>query len=224
MPTRKTLLVNNNFYHILNRGVGAIPIFNSKRDYQKLLDVISYYQNCNPPARYSQFISLPLELKSQMEKSLEKENDHLVKIICYCFMPNHFHLLLQQLKENGIFDFIRKGCNSYSHYFNLKYQRKGALFEDRFKAVMINTDEQLLHVSRYIHINPHSSHLIKNFEYLKQYPYSSLPEYLNLANTNICKKEIILDRFKSLKDYEVFLKDQLEYQRTLENIKHLALE
>lgn len=94
-------------------------------------------------------------------------------------MPNHFHLLLKQTKENGISKLVANFQNSYTRYFNLKNERVGPLFQGVFKALRVKTDEQLIHVSRYIHLNPYSSSVIKSFEELKRYPWSSVEEYLH---------------------------------------------
>ena len=148
----------------------------------------------------------------------------LVEIIAYCLMPNHLHLLLKQLEENGISIFMSNLTNSYTRFFNTKQKRKGPLFQGKFKGVRIETDEQLFHVSRYIHLNPYSSFVLKSLEELESYPYSSLPEYLGLKKEIHCKTEIILNNFKNIQSYEDFVFDRAGYQRELEKIKHLAIE
>ncbi|MBN1262974.1 MAG: transposase [Candidatus Pacebacteria bacterium] len=162
--------------------------------------------------------------KENLKKELRKKKDFLVEIVAYCLMPNHFHLLVKQAKDRGIRNFITKSCNSYSHYFSTKYKRKGPLFEGRFKAIRVETEEQLIHLSRYIHLNPYSSYLVKNFKKLAAYPFSSLPEYLNNIKDPICQKEIVLSYFSGFEDYKKFVFRQAEYQRELGKIKHLALE
>ena len=92
-----------------------------------------------------------------------------------------------------------------------------------FKAVLIENDEQLLHVSRYIHLNPYSSYLVKNIEELKKYPWSSLYEYLN-TKSELCDISDILSNFKNSEMYWRFIKDHSDYQKKLESIKHLLFE
>lgn len=224
MPIRTTPLVNNEIYHVLNRGNGAIPIFKTQWDYKKFLEIMFYYQNISPPKRLSQFLLLPASERANFETEFRQKKDFLVEIIAYCLMPNHFHLLLKQIKDNGINKFMRLFQNSYSHYFNNKNNRKGPLFEDRFKAILVETNNQLLHLSRYIHINPYSSHLVKDFSSLLAYKYSSLPEYLAPVNLQYCQKEIVLGQFPSSSAYKKFILDQADYQRSLEQIKHQILE
>lgn len=224
MPARSTPLVTNQIYHVLNRGNAATSIFRTAREHQKFIEIFKYYQNTSPPLRFSKFNELNIQERNQILKSLKKAENFLVEIIAFCLMPNHFHLLLKQIQDNGILNFIRLVTNSYSRYFGIKYQRKGSLFEGRFKATRIETDEQLLHVSRYIHLNPYSSYLVKDFEELLKYPFSSLPEYLGNVSEDICHKEIVLGHFRDLASYKDFIWDQADYQRTLEEIKHQILE
>ena len=139
-------------------------------------------------------------------------------------MPNHIHLLLKQVTDNGITDFMWKVSDSYTHYFNIKKSRKVPLFEGRFKSVRIESEQQLLHVSRYIHLNPYSSGLVKKISELKDYAYSSLPEYFGLIKNGICQKDIVLSYFKKPGSYKDFIVGQADYQRELEILKHVILE
>ena len=223
MPLRKNLLVNNEIYHVINRGTGSIPIFNTPRDYNIFLQLISYYQYSNQKIKFTRFNTLPLKVRDKYLTNLKLNNDLLVEIITYCLMPNHFHFLIKQLKDNGIENFIRHITNSHSHFFNKKYSRKGSLFEGRFKAIRIENDNQLLHVSRYIHLNPYSSFLVKDIHSLSNYPYSSFPEY-KCNKKAVCKKDIILSQFKSIEEFNKYTYDQSNYQRTLDQIKHQLME
>lgn len=220
MPARFIPLITGQYYHIFNRGVNKQPIFQGIRDYKRASDILDFY-SFNPKLRFSKFLLLSQEEKSNFMDSLRKVNDKLVDIICFCLMPNHFHLLLNQLKDNGISKFMANLQNSFTRYFNTKYQRIGPLLQGQFKAVLIEDDSQLLHVSRYIHLNPYSSFVVKDLKNLEQYHYSSLPEYFGRADTQICNKEVVLSQ---IKDYQKFVFDQADYQRKLEEIKHLILE
>lgn len=223
MPGRKVPLVNKQTYHILNRGIAHQPIFQNRSNYRRVLETIAYYQFQNPPLRYSHYIRLNIKEKSAYLKNLKKKN-LLVENVAYCLMPNHLHFLLRQLKDNGISTFMSNLANSYTRYFNTKYKRVGPLFQGKFKAVRVETDEQLVHLSRYIHLNPFTSYVVKSIKQLEKYPHSSLPEYLNLQKTSMCAKQMILDRFINLQAYKKFVFDQAHYQRKLQNIKHLLFE
>lgn len=223
MPARFTPLITDQYYHIFNRGVNKQPIFQGVRDYKRALDILDFY-SFNPKLRFSKFLLLSQEERGNFIDSLHKINDKLVDIVCFCLMPNHFHLLLNQLKDNGISKFMANLQNSFTRYFNTKHERVGPLLQGQFKAVLIEDDNQLLHVSRYIHLNPYSSYIVRDLVGLEQYPWSSFPEYLGKVAVEICNKEIILSQFKDQKDYKEFVFNQADYQRRLEEIKHLVME
>jgi len=223
MPRRKIIFANDQIYHLINRGVAQQPIFKSQKDYHRALAVMEYYRHANPSLRYSHLVRLPQKIKALRLDLLEKKKDFLVEIIAFCLMPNHIHLLVKQLKKQGITTFMGNFQNSYARYFNTKYDRVGPLFQMVFKAVRIETDEQLLHVSRYIHLNPVSSYLIE-VNKLTDYSWSSFPNYLGKKQFEFVNSKPILEHFSSKKDYKKFVFDQADYQMELQNIKHLTLE
>lgn len=224
MPTnRKLIFANDEIYHVFNRGVEKRPTFTNKWELDRALLALDYYRFANLPIKLSKFLILPNAEKTQLLESIKKDNEKLVEIICFCLMPNHFHFMLKQKVENGISIFVSNFTNSYTKYFNTRHERVGPLFQGTFKAVRIGSEEQLTHVSRYIHLNPVSSFLIEP-EDLESYEWSSYPEYLNLLDRNITSKEIVLSFFASLGKYKKFVLDQVDYARKLEEIKHLALE
>lgn len=224
MPGRKIPLVNGEIYHVLNRGVASQPIFIDWRGYQRAIKTMFYYQNLKPPQKYSLFILQARKKREEVLDNLRQKKEFRAEIIVYCFIPNHFHLLLRQTNENGISKFLSDFANSYTRYFNTRAKREGPIFRGNFKAVRIETEEQLLHVSRYIHLNPYSSYLVKSLKELENYPYSSLPEYLGKTPKAYCQTELVLSSFPKREDYKNFLFDQADYQRSLEIAKHLWLE
>ena len=128
-------------------------------------------------------------------------------------MPTHFHLLLKQETDNGIRIFLSNLQNSYARYFNIKHSHSGPLLTPNFKAVHIETDEQLLHVTRYIHLNPYSSSLVKHPQEAVTYPNTHINYSLLLDITDLNQNQ-----------YHQLVLDQAHYQRELETIKHLTLE
>ncbi|RJQ26808.1 hypothetical protein C4577_02760 [Candidatus Parcubacteria bacterium] len=224
MPKRSIPLINEEYYHIFNRGVNKQPIFLDKREYRRALDLIEFYSYSGKKISYSRFLSMSLENKEEYMKLLFQNNKKLINIVCFALMPNHFHFLLKQLEDNGISNFMSNFQNSYSRYFNIKNNRIGHLLQGQFKSVHIEDDSQLLHLSRYIHLNPYSSCIVRSIEEVESYPYSSYHEYLNIKGSKICSKEIILSQFRNLKDYQKFVSDRASYQKELEKIKHLILE
>lgn len=136
-------------------------------------------------------------------------------------MPNHFHMTVRQDMEDGIRQFIQRLSGSFAHYFSVKYKKHGHIFEDKYKAVHIENEEQLYHLSRYIHLNPVTSYLVKNPE---DYPYSSYNLYLGKVQYDFIDPTPITESFKSPGSYNSFVLAQTEYQHTLDEIKHLLLE
>lgn len=224
MPGRKIPLITNQVYHTLNRGIALQPTFTSSRNFQRAVEIMRYYQNQNLPLRYSQFKALSIKRRSKILEDLAKEKQFWVEIIAFCLMSNHFHFMLKQVKKNGISKFMSNFTNSYTRYFNVKKKRNGSLFQGKFKAIRIESNEQLLHLSRYIHLNPYSSYVVKTTKDLEKYPYSSFPEYLGTLQTPFCNKEIVFSQFKTPALYKKFVFDQADYQRKLKEIKHLILE
>ena len=136
-------------------------------------------------------------------------------------MPTHFHLLLKQLKGNGISKFLSLIENSYTRFFNLTHRRKGPLWESRFKSVHIDTDEQLLHLTRYIHLNPTSAKLVNKPE---QWKFSSYYEYLERkpSKSDICRFSDIISL--NAKQYKEFVEDRISYQQELSLVKKYLLD
>lgn len=213
MPRRNLPLVNDYYYHIFNRGVEKRNIFLDSRDRTRFLNMLSYYRYLGPKPSFS-------KLTEEKLKNLPK-NKLIAEIICYCLIPNHFHLLLKQTKDNGIKDFMRLVSNGYTRYFNTRHNRIGPLLQGAYKAVFIETDEQLMHISRYIHLNPLVSLLVKD---LKTYFWSSYPDYIGTRDGKLAKKDEILGFFKNPKEYEKFILDQASYATDLERIKHQLLD
>lgn len=224
MPSRKIVLAKGELYHVFNRGVAKRPIFTQKRDYQKFLEAISFYQFSSPPIRLSKFLILSQEGKTDILKSLTWTGKKLIEMACYCLMPNHFHFLLRQLEDDGISIFMGQIQNSYTKYFNAKRERIGPLLQGRFKAVRVESEQQLTHLSRYIHLNPYSSFLVEPLEKLKKYPWSSFPNYLENDKVDFLNKNIVLNLFENREEYQKFIFNQADYQKELEIIKHLALD
>lgn len=171
MPARPAIFTSQGYYHVYNRGHNKQPIFLDYKDYQRYLKRLTEY--------------------------LKK---HPVTLLAYCLMPNHVHLLLRQDTEEFIERFIHRLHTAYTMYFNKKYERVGSVFQGRFKAKIIETDDYLLHVSRYIHINPiellHAQGPALNSQ-LITYPWSSYSLYVSSPAGNLCDTSIILGYFST---------------------------
>lgn len=212
-----TTLVNSNFYHIYNRGVEKRKIFLSTKDYLRFIEAIDYYRESPQLLKLSDF-----RRKPNKELFIQSDRKEIVRIYCYCLMPNHFHFLIQQLEDGGITEFIRKLCDSYSKYFNTKYERVGSLFQGSFKAKLIETDEGLLQLSKYIHNNPQSIIEWKD----KIFPYSSLNCYLENKIEMFIDPTFILSFFSTtdkVMDYKSFLNRGFEPE-VIESMADLMID
>lgn len=144
MPGKNVIkqYVENGYYHIYNRGVEKRTIYQDDKDYKVFLFYLKTY--LSPPN------SSPDKINSLDQINLSQQ----IKLLAFCLMPNHFHLLVWQKTKDAIEKLMRRIGTKYVMYFNKRYKRIGALFQNTYKAVLIKTDEQLLHLSRYIHLNP----------------------------------------------------------------------
>ncbi len=194
------------YFHLFNRGVEKRSIFLSNRDRRRFIQTIRLCRLVNSPRVSLFFRQLKVGRIKPNEDFESKFGPAWVEILAYCLMPNHFHFEVKELQEGGVSKFAQRLGNSYTLYFNVRHDRVGRLFESAYKYIRIETDEQLAHLSRYIHANPANSsktHLAP--EQLKTYPWSSLPSYLG-EKSPICQPQEIMSFFKSAKDYWNFLK------------------
>src|SRR3989344_551564 len=196
MPYRNSPLVVDQIYHIYNRSVARKPIYLDKRDYERALSLIHYYSFNEPPLRYSHFRRLPEDQQTFHLKYMKKQ-PRRVAIYAFCLMPNHFHFLLSTTLVKGITRFISDFQNSYAKYFNTRNDRSGALFQSMFRARHIETDEQFLHVARYIHLNPYTSYVVKKLTDLKDYLWNSFYDYIRGQERDIVHKDRLMGMFRS---------------------------
>jgi len=212
MPRRKVPLANNELYHICSKSIANFIIFNSREEFERFLRTIKFYNEETPLCKFCEFDNLRNKQTPGIFIQSADNSKKLVTIIAYCVMPTHFHFILERLKDGGITKFVNAVLKSYSRYFNLKHNRKGPLWQNRFSNVLIENDEQFMHIHRYIHINPVKAHLVDD---PKDWPYSSYKEYAGLSGEN--------DRFCDFSNYfnmdavsyTKFVKDEIDYQRNL---------
>ena len=213
MPIRKISLVNGMVYHVCNKSIAGFKIFNDDRDYDRIMGLMSFYIAEEVPYKFSTY-----KKTKNIELSFSKQ---LVDIVAYCIMPTHIHLILKQNQDNGIEKFMGLISNGYSKYFNIRHARKGPLWEGRFKNISVNDDEQLLHLTRYLHLNPVTAFLVN---YPDNWRYSSYNEYVETYthNKKLCDFHTLL-KIDSV-SYKKFVLDRIDYQRQLAIIKKALLE
>ena len=199
MPSRNVLKIDvaEQYYHVYARGASRQNIFLEPVDYEAYLKLFRRYLSSE-------------EIRDSAGISYTKLHES-IELLCYCLMPNHFHLLVYQIDEGAMQRLMRGVMTVYSRYFNKKYQRSGSLFESRYKASLITSDTYLFHVSRYIHLNPKA---------WRNYPYSSLRYYAHPHSEDWLHEERIIDLFKNRTKYMEFVADYEAAKAVLDTIKH----
>lgn len=215
MPARNAIkeYQENGFYHLYNRGVEKRQIFLDGQDYAVFLKYLKEYLLPKNELNLSQKLSdsnLSYKEKDKIFKLLRLNNfADEIKLLAYCLLPNHFHFLIQQKDAKSIDKFMQSLCTRYAMYFNRKYKRVGSLFQAVYKAVLIASEEQFLHLSRYIH----KQALALQGETLQSQPSqpSSYSEYLGIRKTDWMHPEEVLSYFSNTNpalSYESFVKEE----------------
>lgn len=197
MPSRNIVKLDadESYYHVYARGINKQDIYDDPDDYIFFLSLFARY------------------LSHEQQKSPFQNYPHLrdqIKLLCYCVMPNHFHLLVYQCDKGAMAALMRSVMTSYSRYYNQKHGRRGAVFETTYKASRIDNESYLLHISRYIHLNP---------RYWKRYPFSSVKYYTGSSILEWLQPEQIQELFGSVDEYRAFLDDYVGHKKMLEKIK-----
>ena len=201
-------------FHICNKSISNYQIFRKEDWISRFLTTINYYNCMQVDKCLSKAMREPLDLPNIMKNN----NGRIFSLLAYCIMPDHYHLLVKLQSEYSFSKYMNNIENSYSRYFNTLNKRKGPLWQSQFKAAVIEDNETLLHVHRYIHLNPVTSDFVKKPEEWKWSSYNYfISEKLGLAE----HKEISIN---SIDTYKQFVEDQINYQKTIKGIRRRLLE
>ncbi len=219
MPRREKI-AQNQIYHVFNKSIANFNIFTYEQNTLRFCQAFQYYNSVDLSKRYIKFSKLNESQKNQWDRNLlMKENVYsATKIIAYCLMPDHYHFLVKVINKDFFAKFIGNIENSYVRYFNLRINRKGPLWQSRFKNVLIGTNEQLLHATRYIHLNPTTQGLVNKPE---EWEHSSYRSYISDKKYLAYLKEISINKPES---YRIFCENRIDYQIKLKKIRKLLLE
>ena len=188
MPSKNVIKTykKNAYYHIYNRGVDKRIIYSDKDDYKRFLGYLKFYLT-------------PIDLQGQTLKvppSRASNNfSETMRLLAYCLMPNHFHLLVYQTEPLSIANFMHSMLTKYSISYNKKVKRTGPLFEGRYRAVRVTSEGQLVYLTKYIHRNPID--ILPTRTDLEGYKYSSYGNYLKMFSQSWVKPDEILENFKN---------------------------
>ena len=183
--------VTGEYYHIFNRGVDKRDIFVDEYDYSRFLKSLKEFNQIDP------VVSLYIKGRENTVGVRPLQNDALVEIVAYNLLPNHFHLIIKQLRDGGISEFMKRIGGGYTGYFNHKNKRSGSLFQGKFKAIHVDTNDYLLYLSVYVNGN-NIIHKVKKYR-------SSLKNYLDNRTDALCNPKIILSQFENRGDYKDFV-------------------
>lgn len=212
--------MSNGYYHIYNRGVEKRKIFQDQQDYLVFLSYLKDY--LLPKNEKELYGKLSSPQTSSKEKNKILRFIHMnnfageITLLAYCLMPNHFHFFIKQKKADSIDRFIQSLGTRYTAYFNKKYKRVGSLYQGVYKAVLITSEQQFLHLSRYIH----KQALASQGETLREWQPCSYPEYLSIRKTEwICPDEVLshFDKESPNLSYENFVRQNDDGQ-VLQNL------
>lgn len=212
---RKVELAVGEYYHIYNRGVDKRIIFSDDYDVERFVLSMIEFNVIEPIGSIYEKRFSDKKLGRETSKKDETEEQKLVDVVAYCLNPNHFHLLLKQTSDGGISEFMKRLSGGYTKYYNHKYERSGVLLQGVFRAIHVNSNEYLLHVSAYVNLNNRvhrldnqlgreTSKLVKS--------RSSWQEYMRKeANLKMsfCAKDAILKQFRSIGEYRQFAENSL---------------
>ena len=218
---RKDPFVTGEYYHLYNRGIDKRVIFKLVRDYERFM-MLLYVANSKDSFRLDDLVTR--QHNTFEEVLLLDRSEPLVSIGAWSLMSNHFHLLIRQDVDGGITKFMKKLGTGYSMFFNIKYQRKGALFGGLFKSKLIGVDDVYLrHLFGYLHLNPldikfsgwknkikQSSDETNGMKkFLEEYRYSSYQDYIGVdrVEKNILTTESFPDYFEDSKEFKNFVED-----------------
>jgi len=229
----KRNFATNELYHIFDRGVDKRNIFIDKSDQIRFIHDLYEFNDKKPAFQYVRRDSDVGRPTSNIER------DKLVKIHAFALMPNHHHLIVEQLKDDGTILFMKKLHGGYARGFNEKHKRSGYLFQGRYRDVHIQDDRQLMHLVCYIHANPLSlwkenwkekkltkQEIVEAVQFLEKYRWSSFLDYTGMENfPSVIDNKFLTDFFGGPEKYKKFFIDWLEqYQKNETYIQGLILD
>jgi putative transposase len=220
-------------YHVLSRGVDKRKIFMDDRDRFRFIHDL-YEFNDEAPADHFRYYS-PQSADVGRPQIGGKARKLLVNILAFCLMPNHYHLMLVPLIENGVSLFMKKLNGGYVRYFNLKHERTGTLFERKYKSILVENEAHFTHLPYYIHLNvldlvapEWRERKLRNpkkaLEFLNNYRWSSHLDYAGQKNfPSVTQRDFLLEVFNGEKGYTKSIENWLR-ELNIEEIGDIILE
>jgi putative transposase len=230
MPRKLRQFEIGDIYHIVNRGVDKRDIFLKNQDYSRFILGLEFF-NSDKPVDIWTFIERAVGgsdpptalLAKRLEGERGKLKNPIVELLAFALMPNHYHLILREIKSGGISFFMKK-IGGYSTYFNKQYKRTGSLFQSRYKSIKIEDDGQLATIFAYVHTNPvelveqgWKDLKVENFEnavsFLENYRWSSYGDYIGKpAFPIVSSRQFFTDFFNQEKGCKQVVEDWIKFK------------
>lgn len=203
---RKDPLVTGSYYHVYNRGVDKRDIFMNKADLNRFALSVKEFNTVKPIGSIKEIIETRKNFSTPVVQPLEEKSSPLVSIVCYCFNPNHFHFIIKQEIDGGISEFFKRLLGGYTRYFNLTYDRSGALFQGRFKSNLIDDDVYFLKIRPYVHMN----YMVHEIPESKSHLVLSSEKEYNTNNFNLVSAKEAQELLEFYGSNENFKKESLD--------------
>jgi len=204
---RKIKICTGEYYHIYNRGNDKKNIFIDEKDRIRFLFLILFNQfsvKSNNLSRSVGYFVKHRVFNISEEDIASMLDKRYVELVCFALMPNHFHIILHEIRENGIAHYMQRTLNGYTKYFNTKYEKSGHLFQGPYQAVHVNNDAQLLYLTTYIHRNPRELKEWRDKE--NDFYWSSITDYIHLNRWGSgLSHQIVTEQFNSPEEYRKFV-------------------
>ncbi len=173
MPKRQMTFPAGRYFHVYNRGLNHAQVFFSARNYIYFLEL----------------------LKRNIDR-------YGITVTAYCLMPNHYHLLIRPSSDDGL-QWLMKGlAGSYVQAVNLEQGRQGPLFQGRYRAIWVDDESYLIHLARYIHLNPVEAGWVSSPE---KWNYSNYRDVIGLRQGTLKDTLLVPDLFESGAQYQAFV-------------------
>jgi len=222
--------------HVLNRGVDKRKIFLDDQDHFRFIHDLFEFNNMD--SVNTTFYAFKRKYNDVGRRKIEKERKPrkmLVDILAFCLIQNHYHLLLTPRVQNGVALFIKKLNGGYAKYFNAKYERSGALFQGKYKRIIVKNEAHFIHLPYYIHLNPLDlvapewrerkiNNLAKAMKFLNSYRWSSYLDYTGEKNfPSVTQRDFLLEFFGGHEQYKRGIIEWLK-ELSLEDVRDFMLE
>jgi len=222
---KKPIFAEGQIYHVFNRGVEKRDIFIDDKDYLRFIHDLYEFNDIKPVRNLHYFMNHKTGNVEARKIYGYQEREAIVEILVFTLMPNHYHLMLRQIKDDGIVKFMQKLGTGYTMYFNKRYSRVGGLFQGRFKAVHLTREEHFIYLPYYIHSNPYRGST--SIWELEKYRWSSFPDYIGKRNfPSVTEREFLLDIFGGEEKFKAYTESRLNQGKESMNqhLEGLTLE